>query len=48
MVGVRCAVTGTVTSGNGPADAVTPGNRVVAASWAGEAPVTVAVTSAPC
>ena len=37
-----------VASGNGPADAVTPGSRAVAASWAGEAPATDAVTSAPC
>src|SRR5215470_1631715 len=48
MDGVTCALTGTVTSGYGPADAVTPGRWVVAASCAGEAPVTVAVTSAPC
>src|SRR5579862_8480228 len=37
----------TVVSGNGPAAAVTPGSRVVAASPAGE-PATVAVTSEPC
>src|SRR6266567_3551956 len=48
MDGVTCAVTETVVSGYGPADAVTPGSRVVAASSAGEAPVVVAVTSAPC
>src|SRR5215472_17865278 len=48
MDGVTCAVTETAATENGPADAVTPGSRVVAANSAGEAPVTVAVTSAPC
>src|SRR6516225_8991938 len=37
----------TVAWGNGPAVAVTPGSRVVAASWPGEA-VLVAVTCEPC
>ena len=37
----------TVVSGNGPAVAVTPGSRAVAASWADEA-LLVAVTCAPC
>ena len=48
MDGVTCVVTETLVSGNGPAEAVTPGRWVVAASSAAEAPVTVAVTSAPC
>ena len=39
--------TATVTSGNGPDAAATPGRRAVAASWADEA-LLVAVTSAPC
>src|SRR5260370_30621957 len=48
MDGGTCVVTETGGSGDGPADAVAPGSRVVAASWAGEAPVVVVVTSAPC
>src|SRR5260370_26424741 len=37
----------TVVSGNGPAAAVTPGSRVVAASWADEALVVAVTSDAP-